>query len=99
MNFSIFLIVTIGVLAGLGTGLTDKSRYKLTYCEMMRKTADYREHRLDIKCYLNVDFFNDQVIKQKFKLKSFFIFIETNRLHHGQVIDNCSFEILFGSRC
>lgn len=66
MNLLIFSIAVIAFLSGSGSGLTDKSRYKLTYCWMLRDSAEYYEYRLDTKCYLAVDFFDQQVIKQMF---------------------------------
>ena len=66
MNLLIFSIAVIAFLSGSGSGLTDKSRYKLTYCWMLRDSAEYYEYRLDTKCYLAVDFFDEQVIKQMF---------------------------------
>ena len=66
MNLLIFSIAIVAMLSGLGSGLTDKSRYKLTYCWMMRDSAEYYEYKLDTKCYLAVDFFDEQVIKQMF---------------------------------
>jgi hypothetical protein len=32
----------------------------------LRDSAEYYEYRLDTKCYLAVDFFDQQVIKQMF---------------------------------
>ncbi len=66
MNLLIFLIAVIAFLSGSGSGLTDKSRYKLTYCWMLRDSAEYYEYRLDTKCYLAVNFFDQQVIKEMF---------------------------------
>ena len=66
MNLLIFSIAVIALLSGSGLGLTDKSRFKLTYCWMMRDSAEYYEYKLDTKCYLAVDFFDEQVIKQMF---------------------------------
>jgi hypothetical protein len=66
MSLLIFSIAVIAFLSSSGTGLTDKSRFKLTYCWMLRDSAEYYEYRLDTKCYLAVDFFDQQVIKQMF---------------------------------
>ena len=66
MNLLIFSIAVVAFLSSSGTGLTDKSRFKLTYCWMLRDSAEYYEYRLDTKCYLAVDFFDQQVIKQMF---------------------------------
>jgi hypothetical protein len=83
MNLLIFSIAVVAFLSGSGSGLTDKSRYKLTYCWMLRDSAEYYEYRLDTKCYLAVDFFDEQVIKKCFKCN---LFIKTFQIDYNMAM-------------
>jgi hypothetical protein len=44
-----------------GAPYNDRSRYALTYCDLVRNTPTFKMFRLDTKCLLNVKIFKDQV--------------------------------------